>query len=246
MEWCQQTSIVNHFTNSNIFHHKVVISVGDNQSFCEYFTVLQVFFFLSPVNVHIWSLLHYQVVCKNNDKGTHCSLSFNCILFKEWFSRNYNDLTETTVEVLLLNPLTTQFTRPSLCFFRWTNAKNTWSTVKYSQKLWLSPTENIKAQKTFWWELKCQHTKQGLNNAKCVGIGSTRLKNHIETTQKFHSKITGEEYTMHLLQILQFRMWHMCRPSLCFFRWTNAFHLGRKLLLYCMGWQLCGERYCCL
>ena len=131
-------------SHQNVFW-AFMFSVGDNQSFCEYFTVLQVFF-LSPVNVHIWSLLHYQVVCKNNDKGTHCSLSFNCILFKEWFSRNYNDLTETTVEVLLLNPLTTQFTRPSLCFFRW----------------------------------------------------------------------------------------------------TNAFHLGRKLLLHCMGWQLCGERYCCL
>ena len=106
--------------------------------------------------------------------------------------------------------------------------KNTWSTVKYSQKLWLSPTENIKAQKTFWWELKCQHTKQGLNNAKCVGIGSTRLKQHIETIQKFHSKITGEECTMHLLQILQFRMWHMWVKQSC--RFINVWIIMRDII----------------
>jgi hypothetical protein len=104
----------------------------------------------------------------------------------------------------------------------------TWSTVKYSQKLWLSPTENIKAQQTVWWELKFQHTKQGLNNAKCVGIGSTRLNKHIETTQKFHSKVTGEEYTMHLLQILQFRMWHMWVKQSC--RFINVWIIMRDII----------------
>lgn len=48
--------VCRHFSSHQNVYWTFIFSVGDNQSICEYFTELQVFyFFLSPVNVDVWS-----------------------------------------------------------------------------------------------------------------------------------------------------------------------------------------------